>query len=75
MQSLKVAAVVLGHILFAGATYATWAMGQKFAPGILMSDAVLPVLIMGIAGIWVWYCFWSYNALRGSSEKSMMTDD
>ena len=70
MKSLKLAAVVLGHIAFAGVTYATWAMGQKFAPEILMSDAVLPVLLMGVAGIWVWYCFWSRDLLLRSDTNS-----
>ena len=71
MRSLILIGIILGHVAFAGATYATWAAGQKFAPEILMSDAVLPTLIMGIVGIWVWYFFWARKVLRGPSEKSV----
>lgn len=67
MQNFRLSAVILGHLAFAGATYATWAMGQKFAPEIMMSPVMLYPLVMGVVGIWVWFGFWSAKVLHSKT--------
>jgi hypothetical protein len=56
---LRKLAVVLGHLAFVVACYATWAMGQQFAPELIGAQVVIYPMIMGVAGFWIWYGFWS----------------
>ena len=64
MRSFRLIAIILGHLAFAALAYWTWAMGQKIAPEILMSEVVISPLIMGVLGIWTWFGFWSAKVLR-----------
>ena len=64
MRSYRKLAVVLAHLAFAGVSYATWAMGQQFAPELMGSQVVILPLIMGIAGFWIWFGFWSAPVFR-----------
>jgi len=66
MRTFRLLAIVLGHLAFAAASYGTWALGQKFAPEILMAEVVIYPLIMGVIGIWIWYGFWSAGTLRNT---------
>src|SRR5262245_23858215 len=59
MPSFRLVAVILGHLAFAGASYAVWTLGQKFAPDLIGSEVVLYPMVIGIVGIWLWYWFWS----------------
>jgi hypothetical protein len=69
MPSFRILAVVLGHVAFAGASYAIWALGRNFAPAeLMMSEVVIYPLIMGVVGIWIWYGFWSAGVLRGPKQ-------
>jgi hypothetical protein len=71
MPPFRLIAVVLGHLAFAGASYATWALGRSFAPEeLMMAEVVIYPLIMGVVGIWIWYGFWSYGVLHGPKPGS-----
>ena len=65
MQSIRLLAVICGHLAFAGATWATWFMGQKYAPELMASEVMMYPLIIGVVGIWIWFGFWSASVLRG----------
>jgi hypothetical protein len=68
MRSFRLLAVVLGHLAFAGASYATWAFGQKVAPELMVSPVMMYPLIIGVVGIWIWFGFWSVRVLRGPRQ-------
>jgi hypothetical protein len=68
MRSFRLLAVILGHLAFAGASYATWALGQNFAPELMVSPVMLYPLILGVVGIWIWFGFWSVSVLRGPRQ-------
>jgi len=65
MHSFRLLAVVVGHFAFAGVTYVTWAMGQHYAPELMVSPVMMYPLIIGVVGIWIWFGFWSVKVLRG----------
>lgn len=69
MRSFRVLAVVLGHLAFAGASYAVWAYGQNVAPELMMSPVMSYPLVMGVVGIWIWFGFWSVKVLRGPNRE------
>ncbi len=69
MSSFRLLAVVCGHLAFAGATYATWAMGQQYAPELMMTQVMIVPLIIGVVGIWAWFGFWSVKVLRGPKQQ------
>jgi len=66
MRSFRLLAVILGHLAFAGASYAVWAYGQNVAPELLVSPVMMYPLVIGVVGIWIWFGFWSVSVLRGS---------
>ena len=69
MPSFRLLAVALGHVAFAGASYAIWVLGRNFAPAeLMMAEVVIYPLIMGVVGIWIWYGFWSAGVLRGPKQ-------
>jgi len=68
MPSFRQVAVIAAHLAFAGACYATWAMGQNFAPELMGSEVVIYPIIMGVAGFWIWFGFWSASVFRGPGE-------
>jgi hypothetical protein len=39
-------------------------MGQQFAPELMGAQVVILPLIMGIAGFWIWFGFWSAPVFR-----------
>ena len=57
-------AVIAGHLAFAVACYATWAMGQRFAPELIGAQIVILPMILGVAGFWICYGFWSASVFR-----------
>ena len=65
MRSIRLLAVICGHLAFAGTTYATWAMGHTVAPELMASEVMMYPLIIGVVGIWIWFGFWSAGVLRG----------
>ena len=71
MRSFGKLAVIVAHLAFAGACYATWAMGQRYAPELIGAQVVLLPMILGIAGSWIWFGFWSAGVFRdgGQSDK------
>jgi len=69
MRNFRLYAVILGHFAFAGATYATWILGQHFAPEIMSAQVVIAPFIMGVVGIWIWFGFWSAKVLRGPKAE------
>jgi hypothetical protein len=68
VRFFRLAAIVLGHLALAAASYWVWALGKKFAPEILMSEVVIYPMIMGVVGIWIWFGFWSAKVLRGPAS-------
>jgi hypothetical protein len=68
MRSFRVLAVVLGHLGFAGASYWIWALGQNFAPELMVSPVMMYPLILGVVGIWIWFGFWSASVLHGPKQ-------
>jgi len=64
VRSVRLYAVILGHLAFAGAVYAMFAIGFKLAPELMMADVMLYPLILGVVGIWIWFGFWSYGVLK-----------
>ncbi len=73
MPRLRLLAVVIGHVAFAGSSYAIWALGRDFAPAeLMMAEVVIYPLIMGVVGIWIWYGFWSAGVLRGPKRGADM---
>jgi hypothetical protein len=70
MRSFRVLAVVLGHLAFAGGSYAIWAFGQDFAPELMVSPVMSYPLVMGVVGIWIWFGFWSASVLRDAKQRS-----
>jgi hypothetical protein len=69
MPSLRLLAVIVGHVVFAVASYETWALGRSFAPELMGSEVVAYPLIIGVVGIWIWYGFWSAGVLRGHKQS------
>ena len=67
-MSLRLFAVILGHLTVAGISFGTWAMGLNFAPELIGAQVVIYPLIMGVVGFWVWYGFWSAKVLRQPGE-------
>jgi len=66
MARIRLLAVVLGHLAFAGASYAIWAYGRSITPAeLMMAEVVIYPLIIGFVGIWIWFGYWSYGVLRG----------
>ena len=61
-------AVILGHLAFAVSCYATWVMGQRFAPELIGAQIVILPMIMGVAGFWIWYGFWSASVFRDPGQ-------
>jgi hypothetical protein len=70
MPLFRLIAVVLGHLAFAAASYATWALGQQFSPDLMGSEVVIYPLVIGVVGIWIWFGFWSTGVLRGLKQRS-----
>ena len=70
MHSLRLPLVILGHLAFTGFTYGIWAGGQAFGAEILMSEAVLPTLIMGVVSLWLWYGWWGWKVLRKAPTET-----
>ena len=70
MRSLRQLAVMLAHPAFAAGCYATWAMGQHYAPELIGAQVVLYPLIMGVAGFWIWFGFWSAHVFRDGGQDS-----
>ena len=68
MRSFRKLAVVLAHLAFAGACYATWAMGQRYAPELIGAQIVILPMILGIAGFWIWFGFWSADVFRNPRQ-------
>lgn len=70
MRSFRKLAVILAHLAFAGVSYATWAMGQQYAPELIGAQVVILPMILGIAGFWIWFGFWSADVFRSPREGS-----
>jgi len=68
MQKFRLYAVILGHLAFAIAVYATWALGQHYAPEMMNSQAMLAPFVLSVVGIWIWFGFWSRDVLRKARE-------
>jgi hypothetical protein len=63
MRTVVLIAIVVGHLLFAGSLYLIFGVGQKFAPDIITSQVVVYPLVIGVAGIWIWFTFWSVRKI------------
>jgi hypothetical protein len=61
--------VLFVNIAIAGVAYATYAMGQVYAPEIMASEAVRPPMILGLVGIAIWLACWSVRMLRRPSPQ------
>jgi hypothetical protein len=70
MRSFRRLTVILAHLGFAGACYATWAMGQQYAPELIGAQVVILPMVLGIAGFWIWFGFWSANVFRDGGQDS-----
>lgn len=68
MRPFRKLAVIVAHLAFAGVCYATWAMGQHYAPELMGAQVVLYPLIMGVAGFWIWFGFWSADVFRDGAQ-------
>jgi len=64
MRSYRKLAVILAHLAFAGTCLATWVMGQHYAPELIGAQIVILPLILGVAGFWIWFGFWSADVFR-----------
>ena len=60
--------VIVAHLAFVGTCYATWAMGQHFAPELIGARVVILPMILGLAGFWIWFGFWSAPVFRDGGD-------
>jgi hypothetical protein len=68
MHSFRKLAVIVAHLAFVAACYATWAMGQHYAPELIGAQIVILPMILGIAGFWIWFGFWSAPVFRADGQ-------
>jgi len=66
--------VVTVNLLCAVAGYATYAMGQNYAPELMASQAMNAPLVLGALGLAGWLLHWSIRTLNRAGQPKKRDD-
>ena len=63
MRPLLLIGIAVIHLIFAGLLYAIFGLGQTYAPELMASPVMSYPMIIGVAGLWIWFTFWSVGKI------------